>query len=380
MLRSKLPEDAKNITAELTKFAQSNDCVDLATSVPILPMPKTFMDCLVGHVIDGDNQYAPSEGIPQLRQSLANYYEKKIGRKYNPETEITITAGASEGIWAAITAVIHEDDEVIIIEPAHENYLAAIRLNGGTPIYVTLRHPNYKIDWNEVIRMINQRTKMIIINTPHSPSGTILCDDDFKKLQKIVVGNKIIVLCDETYSTLCYDKAHISIANYPALAKQSIIIASLSKKFNASGWKTGVCIAPQDITKEIRLMHKYISYGSNTVAQYAIAEFLNKNDDTLDEIRNTYRAKRDLLCSLLENSKYKLTPAEGSWFQLIDISNVTDDSDKDFCLKLAKNFGVVVFPMSSYYHDKNKSSVVRICFARNDETIREGVKRMLNYK
>lgn len=380
MIRSKLPESAKTALKDLTRLAQTDGVIDLMTSIPDCDMPQTLRDRIVEHISDGCCRYAPLEGFPQLRRTMARYYEKNFGHRYNPETELTVTAGSSPAVWAAITSLIHEDDEVIIIEPAHSNYVPAVRINGGTPIFVALKYPDYQVDWSEMNRMINQRTKMIIVNSPHIPSGRIFTDEDFRNLQKIVVGNKINVLVDETLSTTAYEKPYISAAKYPSLAKQTIIISSLSKSLNATGWKTGICCAPADITKEIRRMHSHLCNGSNPVAQHAIDDIISQDEELFFRIRDTYKAKRDLLCSLLKGSKYKFIPTEGSWFQLVDFSDVSKESDRDFCIRLAKDFGVAAYPMSVYYHDKTKTSVIRICFARQDDTIREGVKRMLNYK
>lgn len=381
MLRSKLPETIKTALAEVQKLAsETSGCIDLASAVPGLDMPQPLKNGIIKHIHDGHSQYAPVEGLYALRETVSGLYSSNHNRKYNPETEVTITAGASEAIWSAITAVVHEDDEVIIIEPSHENYVPAIRINGGTPLFVTLRHPDYRVDWNEVIRMVNQRTKMIIVNTPHTPSGMVYSDSDYKNLQKIVSGSKIIVLADETFGSLTYGKPFVSIAGYPALAKQSIVITSLSKALNATGWKTGVCCAPADITREIRRMHNYICNGSNAAAQYAISDLLSSSPDILLKIRDAYQLKRDLLCQLLKNSNYKLVPSEGTWFQLIDYSAISTESDKDFCLRLIKDYGVVAFPMSVYYHGKTKDNVIRLCFARPDDVIRKGVERLLKAK
>lgn len=375
MLRSKLPETNKALTDLKKQFAQMENCVDLAAAIPGIDMPETLKKGIAKYIQGAKNQYAPVEGIPNLRKAVSDYYDQTFGHKYNPETEVTITAGATEALWAAITAIIHEDDEVIILEPSYENYVPAVRINGGTPIFVTLKHPSYRVDWNEVIRMVNQRTKMIIINSPHTPSGMTYTEEDFKNLQKIVVGNKITVLSDETFGALSYSTPFISIAKFPALAKQSIVISSLGKAFNASGWKTGTCAAPADITKEIRRMHNYICNGSNAPVQYAMADLMN--GDIFDKARDLYKKKRDLVCQLLKGSKYKVIPAEGTWFQLVDYSDITKDSDKDFCLRLAKDFGVLTYPMSPYYHDKQKTTVIRICFARPDELLKKGIERML---
>lgn len=378
MLRSKLPENPKTALAEIVKTAaMDGNCLDLASAVPGLDMPQQLKAAIAKHIQNGKNQYVPVEGLGILRKTMAGVIEKFHHYQYNPDTEITITSGASEAIWAAITAIIHEDDEVIIIEPSYENYVPAVRINGGTPIFVTLRHPNYRIDWNEVIRMINQRTKMIIINSPHTPSGMVYTEADYQNLQKIVVGNKITVLSDETFGSLTYGKPFVSISQFPQLARQAIVISSLSKALNATGWKTGVCCAPADITKEIRRIHNYICNGSNAPAQHAIAELLQQTPEILLKIRDAYQAKRNLLCSLLDGSKYRLIPSEATWFQLVDYSGISSDSDKDFCMRLAKECGVLTFPMSTYYHDKTQTNVLRICFARPDDIIKRGVANML---
>ncbi len=378
MLRSKLPETTRTALGEIQKIAsESSDCIDFAAAVPGLDMPQPLKNGIIRHIQDGRSQYVPIEGLEDLRKTMAGFYENFHSHKYNPDTEITITAGASEAIWAAITAVVHEDDEVIVIEPSHENYVPAIRINGGTPLFVTLRHPDYRVDWNEVIRMVNQRTKMIIINSPHTPSGMVYSDDDFRNLQKIVAGSKITVLADETFSSLTYGSKFVSIANYPALAKQSIVITSLSKALNATGWKTGLCCAPADITKEIRRMHNYICNGSNAAAQYAMSDLLKSAPDILLKIRDAYQLKRDLVCRQLKDSRFKLIPSESTWFQLLDYSAISSDCDKDFCKRLAKDFGVLAFPMSVYYHDNTKTNVIRICFARPDDIIKKGVERLL---
>ena len=378
MLRSKLPENTLKTAIEILDAAEKNHAVDLACSVPDFNMSQKLIDSIARHISNGKNQYSPIEGIMPLRQATADVYFQEFGAQYNPETDITITAGSTEAVWTAISAIVHEDDEVIVFEPVYENYVPAIRLNGGTPIFITLKYPDYRIDWNEVIRWVNQRTKMIIISNPHIPTGAVLSEEDMQKLQKIVAGSKIVILSDETYGSFHYDTPISSVAKYPVLAKQSIVISSLGKSFNATGWKTGTCCAPADITAEIRKMHNYICNGSNTAIQYAFSDFLpGISNGELAQVRELYHRKRDLLCDLLKGSKYKLKPTEGSWFQTVDCSEVTPDPDTEFALKLVNQYGVAVFPMSMFYHDKSKSSVIRICFAREDETIKRGVEGLL---
>ena len=218
---------------------------------------------------------------------------------------------------------------------------------------------------------------MIIISTPHIPTGKLLNEEDFRNLQKIIVGSKITVLCDESFSNICFDGQFISISKFPLLTKQTVLISSLSRGFNATGWKSGFCIAPQDYTTEIRKIHNYICNSGNSALQYAMTELLNTKAGVFDLIRQEYRAKRDLLCTMLQGSKYQLTPSQGTWFQTVDCSNATELSNKDFVLRLAKDFNLAVIPMSAYYHDKNRSNIIRICFARPDEVIRKGVERLI---
>ena len=378
MLRSKLPENTLKTAFEILDAAAKNNAVDIACSVPDFNMPQCLVKSIAKHISNGRNQYSPIEGILPLRTAMAGIYNKEFGAQYNPETEVTITAGSTEAVWTAISAIVHEDDEVIVFEPVYENYVPAIRLNGGTPVFIALKYPDYKIDWNEVMRSVNQRTKMIIISNPHIPTGKVMSDEDMKMLQKTIAGSKIVILSDETYGSFTYDGPLTSVSHYPIMAKQSIVISSLGKSFNATGWKTGTCCAPADYTAEIRKMHNYICNGSNTAVQYTFADFLNEaHAEVLDQIRELYHHKRDLLCSLLKGSKYKFTPTEGSWFQAIDCSDVTPDPDTEFAIKLVNNHGVAVFPMSMYYHDKNKSNILRVCFAREDDTIKRGVERLL---
>ena len=378
MLRSKLPESNKTVLSNIQKYIQQNEVVDLATSLPDCRMPEKLSALIMKYIKEGKNQYAPIEGVLSLRKSVSDYYANNFSKKYNPETEITITNGATEAVWDSITAIVHEDDEVIIIEPSYENYVPAIRLNGGIPVFVTLKPPFYKIDWNEVIRMVSQRTRMIILSTPHIQTGVGYTDEDFKSLSKVISGSKIILLCDDSFKTFVYDNNFLSIAKYPVLTKQTIIVSSLSKELSATGWKTGYCIAPNDYSKEIRKIHNYICNGSNAVFQYAAAEFLNLGTDYFDTLCKEYKQKRDLLCSMLKGSKYKFIPCQSTWFQIVDCSEVSKLSDKDFALELCEKYGVAVFPMSVYYHDKTKSNIVRICFARSIKTIEKGVKCLLN--
>ncbi|MBQ3657573.1 MAG: aminotransferase class I/II-fold pyridoxal phosphate-dependent enzyme [Bacteroidales bacterium] len=377
MLRSKLPEGNYTLLNQIFDYAEKDEVIDFATPLPDCNIPQEIKDLVVKYIKSGKNQYAPNIGIPELRTSVCDYYFKRYSHKYTPEDEVTVTEGATEAIWAAITAVVHEDDEVIIIEPAAENYVPAVRINGGIPVFVAMKAPDYTIDWNEVIMSVNQRTKMIIISTPHIPTGKLLSDEDFRNLQKIIVGSKITVLCDESFSNICFEGQFTSISKFPLLTKQTVLISSLSRGFNTTGWKSGFCIAPKDYTVEIRKIHNYICNSGNSALQYAMSELLNTKAGVFDIIRQEYRAKRDLLCTMLQGSKYKLTPSQGTWFQTVDCSEVTDQDNKDFALRLAKEYGVAVIPMSAYYHDKNRSNSIRICFARPDEIIRKGVERLI---
>jgi methionine aminotransferase len=377
MIRSKLPSVGTSIFSIMSEMANHYNAINLSQGFPDFEVSGRLIELVEKNMKKGYNQYAPMPGIMPLREIIAQKTEELYNTKYNPEKEITITAGATQALYTAISACVREDDEVIVFEPAYDSYVPAIIANGGTPVYIKLKHPDYSIDWAEVNRVITNRTRMIILNTPHNPTGTIHSEEDIEKLRKLVAGTKIIILSDEVYEHIIFDKQkHLSLAAYADLFERTIIISSFGKTFHTTGWKMGYCIAGEEIMKEFRKLHQFIVYAVNTPIQYAVAEFLKFKEEYL-QLGSFYQQKRDYFIKLFENTKYKIIPSKGTYFQTVDYSNITDIDDKEFSIELTQKFGIASIPMSVFYHDKIKSAALRFCFAKSNETLEQGVERLI---
>jgi methionine aminotransferase len=325
----------------------------------------------------GHNQYAPMAGVMALRERIAEKTEKLYGAVYNPETEITITAGGTQAIFTAISAVIHPNDEVIIFEPAFDCYAPAIKLMGGVVKSLALEPPNYRIAWDMVKRLINQKTKMIILNSPHNPTATILHKEDIDELSALVKNRDILILSDEVYEHLIYDgETHHSMARYPELQQRSFIVASFGKPFHATGWKVGYCMAPAYLMSEFRKIHQFLVFAVNTPIQYAIAEHL-KNEETYLGLAEFFREKRDYFRKGLEQTRFELLPCSGSYFQSVSYLGITDEKDADFSIRIAKEFGVASIPVSAFYSKGIDHHVLRFCFAKRQETLNKAVDRLI---
>lgn len=380
MVSSKLSNLTTPISEIMSEMAQEFNAIDLSKGTTQLPCSDELIRLVNKHMIEGKNQYSSLEGIFPLREVIAQNIEQLYKQKYDPVDEITITAGASEAIYSSITAFIKEGDEVIIFEPAYDIYAPIIRLNGGLPVYVQLKHPDYLIDWQEVTRSINSRTRMIIINSPNNPTGAVLTPSDFEKLNKLVSGSKIIILSDEVYEHIIFDDIeHESIAKYPKLVERSIIVSSFGKSYNVNGWKLGYCIAPKMLTKEFRKIHRLVMFSINTPLQYALADFI-KNKENFIHIKEEYQKKRDLLNELLKETDFNVIESKGSYYQLIDYSKVSDEKDKDFAERLVKEYGIATTPLSVFFHQHLDNKVLRICFAKEDEILHKVAERLAQVK
>jgi methionine aminotransferase len=324
----------------------------------------------------GYNQYAPMQGVPALREALCNKIKTLYNASYHPDKEINITAGATQAIFTAISALIKEGDEVIILEPAYDCYVPSIQLAGGIPIYIELASKDYHIPWETVQNCISQRTKMIIINTPHNPTGSTLSESDMKKLEKILLGTDIIVLSDEVYEHIIFDEIpHQSVVRFPKLAERSIVVYSFGKTFHATGWKMGFCLAPENIMNEFRKAHQFVVYTCNTPIQYALAEYLS-DENNYKTLGKFYQEKRDYFCDLLKESRFKILPCKGSYFQLLDYSKITDDLDTDYAIRLTKEAGIASIPVSVFYHQPVHNNILRFCFAKEKETLEKAAERL----
>jgi len=377
MIRSKLPSIGTSIFSVMSEMANQYNAINLSQGFPDFDVSIRLIELVEKNMRSGNNQYAPMPGVMSLREVIAQKTLELYGAKYNPETEITVTAGATQAIYTAISAAIKEGDEVILFEPAYDSYVPAITINGGTPVYIKLKQPDYTIDWNEVNKSLTNRTRMIIINSPHNPSGTILSKEDITKLIKLVTGTKIIILSDEVYEHIIFDNnKHLSLALYKELFDRTIIISSFGKTFHTTGWKMGYCLAPAKIMKEFRTLHQFTVYSVNTPIQYAVAEYLKNKEEYL-KLGNFYQLKRDYFNAMLKGSKFTLKPSKGTYFQSLDYSKISNLDDKEFAILLTQKYGIASIPMSVFYHDKIKSTTLRFCFAKSNETLEKAVERLL---
>ncbi len=373
-LKSKLPKVGTTIFSVMSKLAKDHNAINLSQGFPDFKISPELSELVFENMKKGKNQYAPMPGIPELRDELSKKIEKLYSIKYNSDTEITITAGATQAIFTAITAVIEEEDEVIIFTPAYDCYSPAIELNGGKPVFIQLTAPNFLIDWSQVQKMITRKTRMIIINSPHNPSGTLLTTHDMLSLEKIVKASNIIVLSDEVYEHIIYDgKKHQSVALYPTLAEHSFAVYSFGKTFHNTGWKIGYCIAPENLMAEFRKVHQFNVFSANTPTQYALAEYL-KNENNFLSLPNFYQEKRDVFCDLLEESRFNIIPAGGTYFQLLDYSEITDMKDTEFAIQLTEDNKIASIPVSVFYNSPPDSKVLRFCFAKDNETLEKAAE------
>ena len=322
-ISSKLPRVGTTIFSTMSKLAMEHNAINLSQGFPDFECPQALVTAVNTAMKEGHNQYAPMPGVMRLREMIAEKTEELYGAKYNPETEITVTAGATQAIYTAIAATIREGDEVIIFEPAYDCYEPAIELNGGKTIYLQLQAPDYTINWNEVKKRVNHHTRMIIINSPHNPCGSILTAEDMKTLEKITKNTEIIILADEVYEHIIFDgHRHESMAKYPNLASRSFIISSFGKTFHTTGWKVGYCLAPKELMTEFRKVHQFNVFCVNTPMQYGIAEFL-KNKSHYNDLGPFYQAKRDTFNKLLEGSRFSFVASPGTYFQLLSYERIT---------------------------------------------------------
>jgi len=366
---SRLPHAGTSIFAVMSGLANEVGAINLSQGFPDFPISEELIALVDKYMHKGFNQYAPMPGVPALREAIAAKAFDTFGITYDPQTEITVTAGATEAIFCVITAMIHPGDEAIIIEPAYDSYAPAVELSGGTVRYSSLQVPSYTVNWPEVKSLINSRTRMIMINTPHNPTGSVLSATDLKELDQITRNSNIVVMSDEVYEHLIFDGlSHESVCYYPELASRSFVIGSFGKTFHTTGWKTGFILAPAVLMAEVRKVHQFVVFASNTPIQHAVAEFLNNKENYM-QLPAFYQQKRDLFAGLVKDSRFKIIPSYGTYFQLLDYSAISDEKELDFATRITKEFGVASVPVSPFYHDKQDNHVLRFCFAKTEETL-----------
>ena len=373
---SKLPKVGTTIFSVMSQLATEHKAVNLSQGFPDFEVSKKLIELVNHYMKSGMNQYAPMPGVMALREAISKKVEEDYGKSYNPDTEITITAGGTQALYTAISALVREDDEVIVFEPYYDSYVPAIELNGGRPIFVTLKAPDYKIDWERVKKVINHHTRMIIINTPHNPTSTIWSKADMEMLEKITKDSDIIILSDEVYEHIIFDgKQHESVIRYPKLAERSLVVYSFGKTFHATGWKTGYCVGPDYLMKEFRKSHQFMVFSANTPIQYALADFL-KDKSNYTGIGEFYQKKRDYFLEIIQQTKFKPLPVNGSYFQLVKYDHLSDEKDTDYAIRLTKEFGIATIPVSVFYHKPVDNKILRLCFAKTKETLDKAAEKL----
>jgi methionine aminotransferase len=375
-LESRLPSVGTTIFTVMSRLAADLGAINLSQGYPDFDCDPALVDAVATHMRAGRNQYAPMQGVPPLRQAISAKYQRFYERTYDPETEVTVTSGGTEALFAAVMAAVHPGDEVIVFEPCYDSYVPAIQLSGGVAVIASLAYPGYAIDWNDLRRRITSRTRMIVINTPHNPAGAVLTAEDIAELTAIVDGTGILVLSDEVYEHIIFDGVrHESMARHDALASRSFIVGSFGKTYHTTGWKVGYAVAPAALTAEFRKVHQFVTFSTNTPMQYAIADFLAAGRG-LEELAPFYQAKRDLFLKLMAGSRFKPLPCRGSYFQLMDYSDITRESDTDFAVRLTKEHGVASIPTSPFLYTQAAPPVLRFCFAKKDETLERAAERL----
>ncbi|XYH97687.1 methionine aminotransferase [Sorangium sp. So ce1128] len=376
LLPSKLPSTGVSIFTVMTRLANEHGAINLSQGFPDFDCAPELVETVARHMRAGHNQYAPMQGVLALREALSTKIERLYGRRYDPATEITITSGATEGIFSTITGFVRPGDEVILFQPCYDSYAPAVQLNGGTPVFVTLRFPDYRVDWDEVRRALTPRTRLLLINSPHNPTGTMLSADDMRELARVVDGSDVLVVGDEVYEHILFDgRRHESLARYPELHDRSVVISSFGKTYHTTGWKVGYCAAPQPLSVEIQRVHQFVTFAVNAAIQLAYAEVAAR-DPLAAGLASFYQAKRDRFLKLIEGSRFRPLPCEGTYFQLVDYSAITTERDADFALRLIREHGVASIPISPFLSGVEPGPVLRFCFAKRDETLERAAEKL----
>lgn len=367
--KSKLPNTSTSIFTVMSALAKSHNALNLAQGFPDYSSSQKLNGLVSDAMNNGYNQYAPMAGNLDLRLAITKKYNLLYKSTYHPEKEITVTAGATQAIYTIISAFIRSNDEVIIFKPAYDCYEPAVEINGGKTIAVQLSAPNYQVDWKDVASKISSKTKMIIINTPHNPSGTIWSKGDMLQLQKLTENTNIIVLSDEVYEHFIFDDGqHQSVCLFPDLKQRSFITASFGKTFHNTGWKIGYCCGPEELMVEFRKVHQFNVFSVHHPSQKGIADYMNDAETYLG-LNTFFQRKRDLFLNLISESRFKFQPSQGTYFQVLDYSEISDDYDVDFAKRLTEEFKIASIPLSVFNDNNQDDKVLRFCFAKTDETL-----------
>lgn len=377
IIHSKLPNVGTTIFTTMSQLAVEHKAINLGQGFPDYAMSDELITLATEAMRKGFNQYPHTNGNPLLRQRLADKVNKLYNANVAGDTQVTITVGGTYAIYTAFTTILQPGDEVIVFEPAFDSYLPNIEVNGAIAVGIKLQYPTFSIPWDEVRAKVSPKTKAIIINSPQNPSGAVLSEDDINELRQTVEGTNIFIISDEVYEHLIYDgKQHQSILRYPDLAERSFACFSFGKTYHCTGWKMGYCIASPQLTAEFRKVHQFNAFCCNAPVQAALAEYL-LNEDAFLSLSGFFQRKRDYFQGLMAQTAFKALPSYGSYFQCYSFAGITDENDKDFAIRLTKEKGVAAIPLSSFYKDGTDNKVLRFCFGKKEETLKEAVDRLL---
>jgi len=374
---SKLPALGTTIFTQMSALAQQHNAINLSQGFPDFDGPSYLQERLAYHVSQGANQYAPMIGVAPLREAIARKTAELYGYTPDVNSEITVTTGATEALYAAITALVRPGDEVICFDPSYDNYAPVITLAGGVIKRIALQPPTFRADWAAFRDLLSPRTRLVILNTPHNPSATVWQKEDFAQLWQAISAQEIYVLSDEVYEHICFDDAgHASVLAHPQLRERAIAVSSFGKTFHMTGWKVGYCVAPAALSAEVRKVHQYLTFSVNTPAQLALADMLQEHPEHYHELPDFYRARRDRFAQALSASRFKLLPCQGTYFLLADYSAISDLDDVAFCQWLTKEVGVAAIPLSVFCADAFPHKLIRLCFAKQEATLDAAAERL----
>lgn len=376
-IQSKLPQTGTTIFTVMSALAAEYDAINLGQGFPDYPMDERLISLVHDAMKKGYNQYVHMAGLPVLRERISEKIQSLYDSHVDPSAEITITPGGTYAIYTALTAILQPGDEVILFEPAYDSYIPNIEINGGVPVRIPLNFPDYTIDWDEVKARINPRTRAIIINSPHNPSGAVLTEEDIRQLREIIKGSRIFIISDEVYEHLIFDgKQHLSMLRYPDLFERSFVCFSFGKVYHCTGWKMGYCIAPAAAMAEFRKVHQFNCFTCHSPVQYALANFL-EDENAYRSLGNKLQAKRDYFHKLMKQTRFTALPSHGSYFQLYSYAQISQEPESDFAIRLTKEAGVVGIPVSAFYKEAANHQVIRFCFAKKESTLEEAVDRLI---
>ena len=376
-IASKLPAVGTNIFTVMSTLAAEHKAVNLGQGFPDFPMNEELTGLVAAAMKNGFNQYAPMPGWPALREAIAEKIHFLYGSNVSPDTEITITPGGTYAIYSALTAILNPGDEVILFEPCYDSYIPNIEINGAKAVPINLVYPEYKIDWKAVRAAVNEKTRCIMINTPHNPTGSVIGPEDIAELRSIVKDTNIFILSDEVYEHLIFDGiTHQSILRYPDLLERSFVCFSFGKVYNCTGWKLGYCVVPAPLMKEFRKVHQFNCFSCFTPAQVALAEFLKHRDAYLG-LSGFMQEKRDYFTKLMSRTRFTLQPSYGSYFICGTYERISDEPDKELAIRLTKEAGIATIPVSSFYHNGKDDKVLRFCFSKKNETLEAAVEKLM---